>query len=1856
MASIGGINVSVGFDTSRIQNGIAEAEGLLDNFQKGVTRIGLGGLVKGDPFSKTKEFIKTARVAIDGVFDNWTQAANKGIVGLNRAEVKIHGTVKRLIKDFEQLNKVGTEKSNIVGVLLSRMRDTLGAKKVEGDKNTGGGSLEGVREKINEIGKLTAEQTKALIDFYTASEKIGTEGGEAKVRDAINRVEAVFGKEAAEYNKKVIEFGNKIKAAYRKVAEAPTGARFGERKISEDPGLKTEYEEKIRLSKRGDEAYARQRRSVEELRIAENKLVQDMRISKDVATTSIKLTKVQTQLRKQRQKVVLDDVTAWRKMVAVAGQENTERQADKIKSLIVARKELVGVISKGNVSMVNLNKLEAIQVKLNKDGALSAKKLSEERKKVIEKGLRVTPRSGLDREVYESELKVTGEYNQAMSRKRDIIRSLRKEETKLNADIKAGIFVKEKAVQLDKVQTRLRELGITTFKKEIKVRMAIAKVAAAEKTRQRALELHKLMKERRALRIEMEKGGKTTAGINKLEKLNNQLVKAKGFDLRKAKAEVKSFRKELDKREARKGFLSPAWFRQRAGWFIQLRGFWAIYRGITEGFRKVTELEQAMANLQAVTQSADGELLAMDASLKKVAKSLNIDITTIASGMVKLGQAGLEASEVSNAIKDVAMLATATMTDMETAADLVTTVMKAWSEESANTEHIVDVLASTVNRSKVQIKGLGTALQYLTGVAPQVGLSLQQTAGIIGMMANQGIKMSKVGTGLRSLLGELVKPSKRFGVELHKVGLTLRDVAIVGNHKSSLVTVLERLKSAGFDAASAFKGLDRRAASAVAALISKASGLRGFIDSLGMLGTAATMAATQMESLQSKATQLKNTMIILADAIYDEYSPMMKLFLDSINAGATHLEGMSKSAKMVLKILTWIGSTIGLLFVGKTLKSFTTTKKVLMNIGVAARFAWTWLKKLSILNWVIIALTSAIIPLINYFAKAKYGLAGMSEELAKTNAKIVEEEAILKSGEQMIEKYTAAMKKSNKVEAEQLIAKNALLHVMHLEGKSINEIKKKYEELIEVRKKDLDQTKQMSAELKVAIIEKEIAQANRELKAAEEEISDAKRLVGIYKNALVAAKKESEISPNEVAVRAAKSALDKWEAELEESEAKKGNAILALNAAGLRAKLAAKEILTTIDTTIEGGIERLFKALAPVMKAYEEATGKTMLGFVKNIIDSTEATEELGTMLDEVEAKFLTLGEQKVIHREVFADYRKLHPEFDKFLKEYPKQNKVLLDLLDKEGLKLFDKLAKIGASLKKSSKHFAADAKAWLEDSGWEVTAENLEIVEKIASSIKTSAPFDIIGKALKDIKDPNKWLESYSKWLRKVQTDTENFGKTTSKVEKKIADDRRMFADARAKEEWKTKKPEIDKEEIKRTRSILEQTREKMSTEAMSRELEIKSLTTRDKFVARQAKADKDRVMSLKKLNDEHGKLLGGSAEYNRILLAVYEKHIAISDRIKLDEKIYNIEIAAQEEILKLTNEISDVKIDTPGDKERILDLEEQRLQRQKAMYESILATNTAFEGTKLTGGELLKVWKDLDKVSEGIKIKHEEIKKDANALYRVYKSVEQKVADWRNNFIDMAENEVISGLTEAFNSITRGFEEQKEEANSLKGELAELEQQYKEAIADGQAEEASLISSEISRLKGEINDLEDPIKNLGEVFKDFFLNLAKAVQNAINEWIAMQIVMGITKVAGSIGGAVSGGFGSSSVISSTFSTGSVSNLPIRAARGGILPSIKAFRSFSRGGITGNPTLALLGDNASQKELVIPSENINKDSVSGYARDKDDKQPINIVNVLTKDDIAGAMAGKSGERVIINTIGADLNKRGPIYRALRA
>jgi hypothetical protein len=111
-----------------------------------------------------------------------------------------------------------------------------------------------------------------------------------------------------------------------------------------------------------------------------------------------------------------------------------------------------------------------------------------------------------------------------------------------------------------------------------------------------------------------------------------------------------------------------------------------------------------------------------------------------------------------------------------------------------------------------------------------------------------------------------------------------------------------------------------------------------------------------------------------------------------------------------------------------------------------------------------------------------------------------------------------------------------------------------------------------------------------------------------------------------------------------------------------------------------------------------------------------------------------------------------------------------------------------------------------------------------------------------------------------------------------------------------------------------------------------------------------------------------------------------------------------------------------------------------------------------------------------------------------------------------------------------------------------------------------------------------------------------------------------------------------------------------PQSAAKGGVFDG--SFEAYAQGGVTSGVATGIIGDNPSGKELVIPSENISKNHVSGYVQEggAGGGQPVQVVNMVTQQDIAQAMyESDEGKNVVINHIGRDMNEKGSTYQDIK-
>lgn len=368
---------------------------------------------------------------------------------------------------------------------------------------------------------------------------------------------------------------------------------------------------------------------------------------------------------------------------------------------------------------------------------------------------------------------------------------------------------------------------------------------------------------------------------------------------------------------------------------LRLMANYAAINAVTNGLRSVLnytgQFNEELKQLQAISAVSDTGLKGLKETIYEVANATKFNSLEVAKSATVLAQAGLSVSQIKETLPAIAKLATATGTDLATSTDVITSTLNIYSLQVTEATQVTNALTTAMNESKADIAGFQTAIQYAGNFAAQLGMSYEETAAAIAAATQAGIRSkSMLGTGLRAVLTEFLKPTDKLVAQLGKVGLTLSDIDV---RTKGFTNVLKTLKDAGFGAAEAFRGMERRGAAFLVALINQVD----FIGQLRerMAGSTAAMKAneTQMEALTN---QWKNFKSILGNIAYEGLEPIIELLsklLKTINSfmssglvgiigsvlfGTITVAGTTSFVSLIIKSLGTISGSIVKL--GKSLK------------------------------------------------------------------------------------------------------------------------------------------------------------------------------------------------------------------------------------------------------------------------------------------------------------------------------------------------------------------------------------------------------------------------------------------------------------------------------------------------------------------------------------------------------------------------------------------------------------------------------------------------------------------------------------------------------------------------------------------------------------------------------------------------------------------------------------------------------------------------------------------------------------------------------------------------------------------------
>ena len=187
---------------------------------------------------------------------------------------------------------------------------------------------------------------------------------------------------------------------------------------------------------------------------------------------------------------------------------------------------------------------------------------------------------------------------------------------------------------------------------------------------------------------------------------------------------------------------------------------------------------QSALNSAAATAGVErgtAEYEAMNAAAREAGRTTVKTAQESANALEYMALAGWSVEDSTKALMPVLKLSAATGADLATTSDLVTDSMANLGLGIGDLNHYLDVSATANNKSNQTAMQLQEAYLGVGGVLKNLNSPIEESAAVLGVLANRGTKGSEAGTALNAILVNMQKQSGDAYEAMSKLGVSMYD-------------------------------------------------------------------------------------------------------------------------------------------------------------------------------------------------------------------------------------------------------------------------------------------------------------------------------------------------------------------------------------------------------------------------------------------------------------------------------------------------------------------------------------------------------------------------------------------------------------------------------------------------------------------------------------------------------------------------------------------------------------------------------------------------------------------------------------------------------------------------------------------------------------------------------------------------------------------------------------------------------------------------------------------------------------------------------------------------------------------------
>ena len=244
------------------------------------------------------------------------------------------------------------------------------------------------------------------------------------------------------------------------------------------------------------------------------------------------------------------------------------------------------------------------------------------------------------------------------------------------------------------------------------------------------------------------------------------------------------------------------------------------------------------------------------------------DAAEMADGLYPIVGAGFEGARALATLKQATLMATAGMTEIKPAADLLTTVMTSYKLGADKAGVAADILSAAVAKGKVTFSEMAAALGPAAVKSAAYGISLEELVSGFVVLTQHGVKAAEATTVLERTMMSIVAPTAKQQALMDSLGVAYGRSAVEGGHFGDSLTKLVSL----------------------AATDSEVRKMVGSIEALTGVQTLATQGGQEFRDMLDRLSHSAGTTTAMADEMAKSSSEQWKMLRKDFDNAAISMK------------------------------------------------------------------------------------------------------------------------------------------------------------------------------------------------------------------------------------------------------------------------------------------------------------------------------------------------------------------------------------------------------------------------------------------------------------------------------------------------------------------------------------------------------------------------------------------------------------------------------------------------------------------------------------------------------------------------------------------------------------------------------------------------------------------------------------------------------------------------------------------------------------------------------------------------------------------------------------------------------